>query len=105
MFELLLVATIPCLFLLAIFRTSPGHNYRLCLWLLPLIGFVVARAAVLPIIDASSLNGMGTDYLKTTAGTLAVTVIVVNAQAVVVVRQRFAAKIVDGDVEPRTAAT
>jgi hypothetical protein len=57
-----------------------------------LIGFVAARVAVLAIIDASSFNGTVTGYLKTISTSLATAAIVLDAQAVVVVRGRFVYK-------------
>ena len=104
-FKILLVAVIPSLILLGIFRDSPAHNRRLYLWLLPLLGFVAARMAVLAIIDASSFNGTITGYLNTIAGPLITTAIVLVAQAIVVVRSRFRPKPPGSDFEPRTAAT
>ncbi len=81
-FKTLLVAALPSLILLGIFRDSPAHDWRLYLWLLPLIGFVAARVAVLAIIDASSFNGTNAGYLTTIAGPLAAAAIVLNAQAI-----------------------
>ena len=92
-FAILLAVVIPSLLVLGIFRDSPAHNRRLYLWLLPLMGFVAARVAVLAIIDASSFNGTLTGYLNTIAGPLAATTIVLCAQAVAVVRERFASKL------------
>ena len=103
-FKILLVAVIPSLILLGIFRDSPGHNRRLYLWILPLIGFVAARVAVLAIIDASSFIGTVTGYLNTIAGPLVTATIVLNAQATIVVVRAFASKPPRYDFEPRTDA-
>jgi hypothetical protein len=104
-FEILLVAVIPSLLLLGIFRDSPAHNRRLYLWLLPLIGFVAARVSVLAIIDASSFKGTVPGYLNTIAGPLAAAAIILNAQSIVVVRRRFDSKLVRDDFKPPTTAT
>jgi hypothetical protein len=62
------------------------------LWLLPLIGFVIARAALPAIIDAASFKTTGSAYLNTIASPLAVAAIILNAQAILVARGRFASK-------------
>jgi hypothetical protein len=100
-FKILLVAVIPSLILLGIFRDSPAHDRRLYVWLLPLIGFVAARVAVLAIIDASSFNGTIAGYLTTIAGPLAAAVIALNAQALRVV-YAFVSKPPKHNVEPQT---
>jgi hypothetical protein len=91
LFKTLIVVTIPGLAVLLVVRRSPRHNTILYCWLIPVFGFIVARVAVLALIDASSFYGAASRFLVPVAGPLAGGLILLVAQAVVV-RGRFASK-------------
>ena len=88
-FKIILLALIPSLILLAILWRSPGQNWPLYLWMLPLLGFVAARTIVLALIDASSFDGTVTQYLGSIAVPLITAAIIIHAQAIVLLRGRF----------------
>jgi hypothetical protein len=83
-FNILLIALVPCVVALILMRRSPQNDSTLYLWLLPLGGFIGARVALLAIIDASSFNGTNPVYLISVAGPLAAALIALFDRAVIV---------------------
>lgn len=88
-FAFLLILAIPAMLVLLVTWRSPGHNKDLYLFLIPLVGFISARLAVLAIIDASSFNGSEPRYLLPVSGPMAVVAILLISQAGVVISSRL----------------
>ena len=85
-FNILVIALVPCVLVLILMRRSPQNDSALYLWLIPLGGFIAARVALLTIIDASSFDGTLSRYLITVPGPLAAGLIALFDRAIIVMR-------------------